>query len=79
MRCADVHGAGVPDSHIGVHRADVPHPPLPCREGKINSTLLFPRLCHLVNIALCHCHSLEDNIDVISLIVYIRHLLLISM
>ena len=32
--CAEVHGAGVPYSRIGVHRAGVPHPPLPRREGK---------------------------------------------
>jgi hypothetical protein len=31
--CAEVHGAGVPDPWLGVHRPGVRHPPIPRREG----------------------------------------------
>lgn len=39
MPRAEVHGAGVPNSWIGIHRAGVPHPAVPRREGMV--TLLF--------------------------------------
>jgi hypothetical protein len=38
---AEVHGAGVPDCRIGIDRAGIPHPSVPCRKG-MDNTVLFP-------------------------------------